>query len=262
MKKTLKRSLCVFVVIIVLVSLVISGLFVRSIYLSYRHDFFYSDNKNDLNEWLTVLEQYPLREYLNPLPSWYSVEDNYERYKDILVPEKDHMRIFLTSTCPYYVTYKYSYGKILENKTVYSFDVNKRLCSCYNCYDRNKIKLLCYYSTLSRRNSAFYSDIECILAYYDKGFERNKEYILFPLSGYLSPDSKDFTTARIEFFAVGYLDEEYPYIAVYPGDTRYDATSFGADSKYVTKDEFIDLVGDKVKQTKDRLAAEDELLLL
>ena len=180
MKKTLKRSLCVFMVIIVLVSLVISGLFVRSIYLSYRHDFFYSDNKNDLNEWLTVLEQYPLREYLNPLPSWYSVEDNYERYKDILVPEKDHMRIFLTSTCPYYVTYKYSYGKILENKTVYSFDVNKRLCSCYNCYDRNKIKLLCYYSTLSRRNSAFYSDIECILAYYDKGFERNKEYILFP----------------------------------------------------------------------------------
>ena len=37
------------------------------------------------------------------------------------------------------------------------------------------------------------------------------------------------------------LSGEYPSIKTFPGPIEYDATYFGAETKYVTADEFIEL---------------------
>ena len=87
----------------------------------------------------------------------------------------------------------------------------------------------------------FYSREE--LALYQAGrmeYEEGKHYLvfcsIFDNSMFLEGDDKN----KVAVYAP--LDEEYPYIEIYPGATRYDATYFGAASKDVTKEEFVELV--------------------
>ena len=95
-------------------------------------------------------------------------------------------------------------------------------------------------------DSYFCSPITYMFNYYGIEFEVGKEYLVF------------FVGSRYGFgsqYVYAPLDGEYPYIEVYPGATRYDATYFGAESKDVSKEEFIELVSGKVNEAnKDVLS--------
>lgn len=91
----------------------------------------------------------------------------------------------------------------------------------------------------SSQTGIFQSDSECWFKLYDKGFKHGEKYLLF-----IDENSGD--RFSLQGFAVGYLETDYPYIEIYPGITRYDATYFGAETKYVTANEFVRLFIDAV----------------
>lgn len=97
-------------------------------------------------------------------------------------------------------------------------------------------------------NYKFYSREE--LALYQAGveYEIGKNYMVFynidKTANFFTGDD----TSSVLVFAP--LDGEYPYIELYPDGTRYDATYFGAESKYVEKEEFVRLVGVAMEKEK------------
>ena len=87
------------------------------------------------------------------------------------------------------------------------------------------------YEEWGENRDFFCSPLTYIFEYYGVEFEVGKEYLVF------------FSAIGIHFrYVYAPIDEEYPYIEVYPGATRYDATYFGAATKDVTKEEFVELV--------------------
>jgi hypothetical protein len=73
-------------------------------------------------------------------------------------------------------------------------------------------------------------------------FEQGERYLLF-----LSKTNKGHSIKFLEeTLAICKLSGEYPSIIMLPGPAEYDATYFGAETKYVTADEFIQLFIDAV----------------
>jgi hypothetical protein len=99
-------------------------------------------------------------------------------------------------------------------------------------------------------DSYFCSPITYMFNYYGIGFEVGKEYLVFFSSSMYGFGSQ---------YVYAPLDGEYPYIEVYPGATRYDATYFGAESKYVSKEKFIELVSVRIYEEKNISVEIDEI---
>lgn len=241
-----KRLICVFLVVLILLSATIEWCIVFVVD-KYVRDFKYIAEDNG---WGYVLSEYPLNEYLSKSPSWY--------YPDISLsygepgypyPPKlyDHVEYLFGFTCPYYVKYKSNYINILGQTSVYKFSVKERICLCDFCLDDTKSLRVCFELSERRSDLIFFSENECTLAFFEKGFERNKEYIIFPWV-YSFIEKNTNILSKCEFkegiFAIGYLDEEYPYIEFYPSLIRCDATYFGAETPYVSKEVFVQYIKD------------------
>ena len=83
----------------------------------------------------------------------------------------------------------------------------------------------------------YYTEKEFLLNYYGVAFEKGEEYLLFLDSNSRGRDISFVKNA----LAVCKLSGEYPSIKMFPGPVEYDATYFGAETKYVSADEFIEL---------------------
>ena len=88
---------------------------------------------------------------------------------------------------------------------------------------------------------SYWTEYHLLLNYYGIRYEEGKEYLL------ITTTYRPQQSSPIKFYYYAPLDGEYPYIEVYPGPIRYDATYFGADTKYVSKDEFVELVAAATK---------------
>ena len=77
----------------------------------------------------------------------------------------------------------------------------------------------------------YYSVDELMLHHYGEFYEKGEQYLIFYLAG----------SSPRNLISVCKLSGEYPSIKMFPGPVEYDATYFGAETKYVTADEFIDL---------------------
>jgi hypothetical protein len=157
-------------------------------------------------------------------------------------------------TCPYYVEYKSSNVNVLAKTTVYKFSVRERICFCGDCFENAKNIRMSFKFDLLKNNRVFYSEAECTLAMHGKGFEAGKEYVIFPDEGRFDRfDRFIFNKCEVlpRNFAIGYLDEEYPYIEFYPSLMRCDATFFGAETPYVSKEEFVRYIKDNCYREPD-----------
>ena len=111
---------------------------------------------------------------------------------------------------------------------------------------------------ISGRNG-YYSIHERQLYRYGLEYEKSRSYLLFAEGKYFYSGNR----SKDVIFAP--LDGEYPYIEIYmvsetngtkvveTSSSRYDATYFGAETKYVTKDEFVSLV----REYQDKLIEEE-----
>jgi hypothetical protein len=84
-----------------------------------------------------------------------------------------------------------------------------------------------------------------MLAYYGAEYEEGKEYLIIYHS------NRSYRKLGVPYHFAP-LDGEYPYIEVYPDGTRYDATYFGAESKYVDKEEFVRLIKEAINNPPAR----------
>ena len=87
----------------------------------------------------------------------------------------------------------------------------------------------------------YYSVEELLLYSSGDYYEKGEQYLLFSNTRHTSSD----------LFIVCKLSGEYPSIKMFPGPIEYDATYFGAETKYVTADEFIQLFIDAVVEYGD-----------
>lgn len=78
-----------------------------------------------------------------------------------------------------------------------------------------------------------YSTIELLLHHYGEYYQKGEQYLIFKGEGSNLYSNKVMYTCK--------LSGEYPSIKMFPGPVEYDATYFGAGTKYVTADEFIEL---------------------
>ena len=86
----------------------------------------------------------------------------------------------------------------------------------------------------------YYTTTDFVHYKYSVGYEKGEEYLLVLndfTSTYVVPNFEE----SYGFVSVNKLTGEYPYIELCPGPVRYDATYFGAESKYVTPEQFIKL---------------------
>ena len=93
---------------------------------------------------------------------------------------------------------------------------------------------------------SYYSIFEHMLYYHGVEYKKGQEYLLFfetDGEGKTYPLGYNSVTQNLTHYRyyIAPLDGEYPYIEVFPGATQYDATYFGAKTKYVTADEFVEL---------------------
>ena len=106
-----------------------------------------------------------------------------------------------------------------------------------------------YFASSSLR---YYTFDEIAYHSYGTGYEKGEEYLLFldqytpasiysdkptyyHMGGWLDRQNK------YQFMCINKLSGEYPSIKMFPGPVEYDATYFGAKTKYVTADEFVEL---------------------
>ena len=98
----------------------------------------------------------------------------------------------------------------------------------------------------------YYTFDEIVYHSYGMEYERGEEYILFlrqcapnlqysdnPRYVYMGGD---LDRKIYRFACVSKLSGEYPSITIFPGSVEYDATYFGAENKYVTADEFVEML--------------------
>ena len=218
MKKGLKKALCVFLVLTLLTLDCL--VYCVSTNLAYSSVFYY-ELKDDF--WGTAFVDYPIWEfYFSKTPSWY-IPNNETRSLNF-GGELIH--------CKYLGKVRVSNG----NETFY-FKIIDELSPSY--YEGDVIGIT---STMNRnKQKLFYSEMTYLFAQNGVKFEFGKEYIV----AYQSLWGNLFFSNY--FYAP--LDEEYPYIDVYPGATRYDATYFGKDTPYVSKDVFLKCVKDLCQST-------------
>ena len=110
--------------------------------------------------------------------------------------------------------------------------------------DFDRIDLLNQINWGSDKNKAFRSSFECALVHNGGGFERGEDYILFIPQGLTN--MKKMVPQGI--FPVAYFDGEYPRIIYHPFGIEIDATVMGAETKYVSKEEFIQLIYSAVEK--------------
>ena len=121
-----------------------------------------------------------------------------------------------------------------EIRTAFNFRINK-IYSYEGKFDPTEGDTIRLYADADRLR--YYTDTEFILNYYGVHFEKGEEYLLF-LNSSMRGRSISFVGNTL---AVCKLSGEYPSIKMLPGPVECDATYFGAKTKYVTDDEFIDL---------------------
>ena len=84
----------------------------------------------------------------------------------------------------------------------------------------------------------YYTQTEFLLNYYGVNFEQGEQYLLF-----LSKTNRGHDISFLSnTLAVCKLSGEYPSIIMLPGPAEYDATYFGASTKYVSNNEFLNLL--------------------
>ena len=112
--------------------------------------------------------------------------------------------------------------------------------------DFDKVTLINNFS--GGKYKALRSNLECALVHNDGAFERGKDYVIF-----LNIDETEVESyVPSEFFVVAYLDGEYPRIIFHPYGIEIDATVMGADTKYVSKEVFLQLIYDAVEESMQR----------
>ena len=83
----------------------------------------------------------------------------------------------------------------------------------------------------------YYSLNELLHWYYGVGFVKGEQYLIIS-------NSSNHHIVR--------LGGEYPCLIMFPGAVEYDATYFGAETKYVDEDEFIDLFLTAAKEYREK----------
>ena len=98
-----------------------------------------------------------------------------------------------------------------------------------------------------RYNLNRYSIAEYMLNYYDVKYEIGEEYLLFLIADSQVVNYKNDEVPYYYYYRptnriyLNKLSGEYPSMKMFPGPVEYDATYFGAETKYVSADEFVDL---------------------
>ena len=232
MKNAIKVSVCILLaVILVFTSSLATFCFIKdSVYIyDLKNKKYYSAEQH---------EQYKLWNYFDKVPKGLSYDGVEAAELDQILQRANKNHIARVT-----FTEKIS-GKSI--RTEFVFDVNEILLGGYQS---NTVSL-----RFGTDIPSYYSSFEHMLYYHGAEYERGHEYLLFfetdeqgktyPLGTF---DKQNLTHLR---YCIAPLDGEYPYIEVYPGTTRYDATHFGAESKHVTADEFAKLVINAISEAE------------
>lgn len=207
----LKRTLLVFLCIFLILTLLITGIAVY-----YYADIF----SNELNAdfFGTMFKNYPIWEYyFSKTPDWYVPLDA----PSLSIDEF------------WYISARGTYCGMLKYsawKDTYLFDIS------YTAKNIHSEQGLITINSGVKAEKAFYSEFSYYLAQNRRKFKIGEEYLLALVH------TLNYNQEFVGIYVFAPLDGEYPYIEVYPGAIKYDATYFGSETKYVTKDEFCDMV--------------------
>ena len=134
----------------------------------------------------------------------------------------------------------------------FKFQVNEVLLNSNDYPIKNGEKIQCFTSS----DRAYYTNMELVFHSYGTEYEKGEQYLLFieqhaPVNDQSDKPGYSFLGGPIahDFYRFVYsakLSGEYPSIKMFPGPIEYDATYFGAETKYVTADEFIDLIKNEI----------------
>ena len=238
-----KRLLLVFLAL-----LVISGAVLGALAFAYNDGYYYAHGQMlQRNPFKTVFYDKPIWEHYSINPDWFEpertrcmgFEEYLEEYSDEICVTRATFVNEDKSSCR---------SEYLFNVT--GWDKTKRVSMYNEAYLIYKdIPENIFYYSYQDSNSYYigteiytthHSTYTLMLSYYDVRYEKGKEYLLLSLPEYMRENLSIFSGGK--FYYIAPLDEEYPYIEVYPGAIRYDATYFGAETKDVTKEEFVELV--------------------
>ena len=188
----------------------------------------------------TVLYDRPIWDYYSKTPKWFDPKQHFS---------VDFWENFY-STNSSIARARFVSEESAENEVSYSFYVNDWIRKERESQRRDVTltrkdlrEFFCYsLKDFDEIYTSYRSEYQLMLSYYGAEYEKGQEYLIIYDTGY--------RLKSLYYFAP--LDGEYPYIEVYPGATRYDATYFGAESKYVDKDEFLRLIKEAINNPPAR----------
>ena len=262
MKKAIKITVSLFLTLSIIVCSVTLTLQYtkRSVYFYDIQDTFFETDAVDV-----LFKECPPWKYYAKFPKDIS-------YDDVAVPSLDSV-IDDMGNVIYYGEVRRCLAQCTFVKKVTNDDPSKRTELIFKV---NEVALGEYpyeyiHLYFTRNEQSYYTELEQMLNYCGAGYEKGEEYLLFLVidDSYnthpqgaerivvgQTPSAAGNTLLNVtelvypSYHFITKLSGKYPHMEFYPSMERYDATHFGADSKYVTTDEFVLLVRQAIESAR------------
>ena len=218
--------------------------------------YWFSQNSMYIQDYKRSLRHSTSKDDLKPFykPSVYYSKEPEE--SDIKYAQAHTPDIYFRSYFAAHVTFILDY-KNQHTRGGYAFKINKMFVKNAKVYNRS-ITL-----RSNHPNFSYYTDYEKLMFHYGIEYEEGKDYIILFSRRFNDSKPNEYNDESFDFCMLDNsvvfipLDEEYPYMEVYPGPNRYDATYFGASTKDVSKEEFVELVS-KYAMERVKLSYEEK----
>jgi hypothetical protein len=224
----LKKFLCVLISIILIISSAGVTFYITEISLIYSDYRYYKDSGTNIFKDHGVT----LANYYSKTPTDIDPIELSERCgfsSDIQMLYKCVLRSQETNTAIMKVTYRGLNRKVEKRVglvTETEFEVIETVYGRYSADTGDSVVIWLPKTALHYRTA-----VELLLYHYGLFYEKGETYLIY-YCGTFGPDG---------ILAVCKLSGDYPSIKMIPGPVEYDATYFGAETKYVSADEFIEL---------------------
>ena len=238
-KRILKATLCILLIIALM-----AGSSAATWWITERSVLYNEHTQSVKQNGMTFLGRYcTIEDYYNKLPDSFDPNSlNKSTELELLLAFSKYTMLYNDNNIVVRATYKGTkHNPELHMRAEFRFDNEEVLWGCPPGY--SKIKDLMYFK--SGNSYAYYTAEEYMHNYYKTGYEKGEEYLLilqYDNQIVRSHYSKGMYLEQLDnVFCINKLSGEYPSIKMFPGPVEYDATYFGAETKYVTADEFVEL---------------------